>query len=99
MKALKIGGEIVRLEDLDDDIKTLQKAVGGRVETIGLKERAVMIVNVEAEQKGLAYNTLASLIAESCVYGPAFIVGDEYLDDGFTDVPESYMDLLNLMEV
>lgn len=93
MKALKITG-IVQLIDIHNELEALQHAVDGYIETIGLPDGAVMIVDEESQIKGKPYNTLASLVAGTAIYGIALIVGTD--EDEFDDVPETYMELLRL---
>lgn len=52
-----------------------------------------MITDADAEAKGFPYNQIASLIAESGIYGTALIVGAD--EDEFDDVPESYLPLVS----
>ena len=89
MKALKITG-IIRIADVgtsSDAIKSDLKCA--RYSTCGLRDGGVMITDADAEAKGLPYNQLASLIAESGIYGTALIFGD-----GEDDVPARYIECL-----
>ena len=97
MKAIVIKGTIVRLDEIKNDLRALQYAVDGYIETVGLKDGAVMIVDEEGMLKGKAYNTLASLIAGTGIHGTALIVGTD--GDEFDDVTESYLSLLSCGEV
>ena len=97
MKAITIKGAIVRLDEIKNDLRALQYAVDGYIETVGLKDGAVMIVDEEGLLKDKPYNTLASLIAGTCIYGTALIVGRK--GDQFDDVPEIYLPLLSCGEV
>ncbi|MBQ5686863.1 MAG: DUF3846 domain-containing protein [Ruminococcus sp.] len=97
MKAITIKGTIVRLDEIQNDLRTLQMAVDGRIETVGLRDGGVMIVDEESQIKGKPYNTLASLVAGTAIYGIALIVGAD--EDEFDDVPETYLHLLHCGEV
>lgn len=97
MKAITIKGTIVRLDEIQNDLRTLQMAVDGRIETVGLRDGGVMIVDEESQIKGKPYNTLASLVAGTAIYGIALIVGAD--EDEFCDVPETYLHLLHCGEV
>lgn len=93
MKALRITG-IVELVEITNDLRALQHAVGGYIETIGLRDGGVMIVDEEGMLKAKPQNPLAGLIAGTMIYGVALIVGTD--EDEFDDVPENYMELLRL---
>lgn len=95
MKALKLAG-IVSMCDVDGDRKSLrEKLLGGDVSDIGLIDGGVMIVDANGQQHGKPYNDLASLIAHMTVYGIALIVGKDDANDGYDDVPDSYLPLLS----
>lgn len=85
MKALEIRGELTRVDEINNDLRALQHAVDGYIETVWLSENAVMIVDEKGMLKGKPYNTLASLIAHTCIYGTALIVGTA--GEEFTDCP------------
>lgn len=89
MKALEIRGELTRADEIKNDLRALQHAVDGDIETVWLSENAVMIVDEEGMLKGKPYNTLASLIAHTCIYGTALIVGT--CGEEFTDCPYEYI--------
>lgn len=91
MKALKITG-VVQLIDIDNELRTLQAVVDGHIETIGLRDGAVMIVDEEGLLKCKPQNVLAGLLAGTMIYGTALIVGTD--DDEFDDVPEKYVTTL-----
>ena len=65
MKAITIRGTLIRLDEIANDLRALQHAVDGYIETVGLRDGAVMIVDEEGLLKGKPYNTLASLIAQN----------------------------------
>lgn len=92
MRALKLGMNSISIVDVDNDLKALQKAVGGNIETVGLKDGGVMIVDEEGMLKQYPHNDLASYISEKHIYGTAMIVGVD--GEEFDDVPEQYYVLL-----
>lgn len=90
-----IKGYLVHAVDVANELHALQYAVGGQIETISLRDEGVMLVDREGMQHGRAYNALASLVAETGIFGDALIVGAD--GDDFTDVPAKYVvDLLNI---
>ena len=88
MRALKLEMNSISIVDVDNDLKALQKAVGGNIETVGLKDGSVMIVDEEGMLKQYPHNDLASYISEKHIYGTALIVGVD--GEEFDDVPEQY---------
>lgn len=97
MKAITINGTIVRLDEIANDLRALQRAVDGYIETVGLRDGAVMIVDEEGRLKDKPYNLLASLVAGTDIVGSALIVGVD--GEEFCDVPEPYLTLLSCGEV
>lgn len=97
MKAITIKGTIIRLDEIENDLRALQHAVDGYIETLGLQDGAVMIVDEEGLLKEKPYNALASLVAGTGIHGTAIIVGTD--GEEFDDVPEGYLALLNCGEV
>ena len=88
MRALKLEMNSISIVDVDNDLKALQKAVCGNIETVRLKDGAVMIVDEEGMLKQYPRNDLASYISGKHIYGTALIVG--YNGKSFDDVPEQY---------
>jgi hypothetical protein len=88
MKALEIRGMLCRLDEIKNDLRALQHAVDGYIECVHLGD-AVMIVDEEGLCKGKPYNALASLIAHTCIYGTALVVGVD--GEKFTDCPAQYV--------
>lgn len=82
--------------DIDNDLHALQKAVGGHIETVGLKDGGVMIVDEEGLLKQYSRNDLASIISGHHIYGTALIVGTD--GDDFDDVSGDYFVYLELNE-
>lgn len=87
MRALKLAMNSISIIDVDNDLKALQEAVGGRIETVGLKDGGVLIANVQGMVKQYPRNDLASYICGKPVYGAVLIVGK----DG-DDVDQKYVD-------
>ena len=88
MRALQITLNGIDVIDVENDLHALQKAVGGHIETVGLKDGSVMIVDEEGMLKQYPHNDLASYISGHHIYGTALIVGVD--GDKFDDVPEQY---------
>ena len=98
MKAIKITPEnCVSLVDVHNELEPLQETVGGYIETIGLQDGAVMIVDEEGRFKDYSVNPIASVIAGTAIVGIALIVGAD--EDEFDDVPKTYLHLLHCGEV
>lgn len=97
MRTLIITGSIIRIDDIRNDYKTIRAAVDGRIETTTLRDNGVMITDAEGMEKGKPYNSLASLVAGTSIFGVALIVGTD--GEEFTDVPEHYFPLLSCGEV
>lgn len=91
IRALKITG-VVTLVDVDNNLKALQHAVDGYIETITLRGGAVMIVDEEGMLKEKPLNPIAGLIAGTMIYGVALIVGRD--SDEFCDVPDELITIL-----
>lgn len=91
MRAMKLEpNKLPCIVDIDNDLHALQKAVGGRIETVGLKDGGVMIVDEEGLLKQYPHNDMASYISGLHIYGPALIVGTD--GEEFDDVPQQYVD-------
>ncbi|MBP0974832.1 MAG: DUF3846 domain-containing protein [Oscillospiraceae bacterium] len=88
MRAMKLDLNSISIVDVENDLHALQKAVGGRIETVGLKDGAVMIVDEEGMLKQYPHNDLASYISRRHIYGTALIVGVD--GEEFDDVPDQY---------
>lgn len=97
MRAILIKGYLVHAVDIANELHALQYAVGGHIETINLRDEGVMLVDEEGMLNGKPYNTLASLVAGTGIFGDALIVGAD--GEEFTDVPSKYVeDLLRLSD-
>lgn len=84
MKALrKKVGQPWEVVEIANELKALQEAVGGYIETLTIFEDCVLLCNEEGLLRGLPYN---------CEVFGMTLVGDILLvgvsDDEFTDVPE-----------
>lgn len=53
MKAITIKGTLIRLDEIANGLRALQHAVDGYIETVGLRDGAVMIVNQDGMQQYL----------------------------------------------
>ena len=94
MRELKIETNSISVIDIDNELHALQDAVGGYIETIGLKDGGVMIVDEEGMLKQYPRNDIASIISRHHIYGVALIVGAD--GDEFDDVPDQYLCWLKL---
>lgn len=94
MRALRIMQNSISIVDVENDLTALRQAVGGRIETIGLRDGGVMIVDEEGMLKQYPHNDNASYISGRHIYGTALIVGAD--GDDFDDMPEQYLPLLGL---
>ena len=90
MRALEIALNSICVIDIDNELHALQQAVGGHIETVGLKDGGVMIVDEEGLLKQYPHNDLASYISGKHIFGTALIVGTD--EDEFDDVPQKYID-------
>ena len=95
MRALKLELNRISVVDIDStsvetELRELQKAVGGHIETVNLKDGGAMIVDEEGMLKQYPHNDLASYISNTHIYGTALIVGSDDSSDEFDDVPEQY---------
>ena len=89
MRALKLELNSISIVDVEGDLKSLEEAVGGLLEVIGLKDGGVMIANKKGMMKQYPHNDLASYISERHIYGTALIVGMR-ANGHLCDVPEQY---------
>ena len=96
MQAMMLQGFRIRMIDLENTTKDIQETLGGRYETITLRDGGHMLCDQFALAKDKPYNSLASLIAGTGVYGDAIIVGAD--GDGFCDIPDTFLALLNFPE-
>lgn len=88
MRAIKLDLNSISIVDVENDLHALQNAVGGHIETVGLKGGGVMIVDEEGMLKQYPHNDLASYISGRHIYGTALIVGVD--GEEFDDVPDQY---------
>ncbi len=93
IRAMMLKGFRISMIDLENTLPAMQQAVDGKIETVTLRDNGAMICDREALPKDKPYNNLASLIAGTGVYGDAIIVGAD--GDGFCDVPDPFLALLN----
>lgn len=90
IRALRIALNSIDVIDIPNELHALQQAVGGHIETVGLKDGGIMIVDEEGLLKQYPRNDMASYISGSHIYGTALIVGAD--GDEFDDVPQQYID-------
>lgn len=87
MKGIYILDYKVKYIDVENTLEALQEVVDGYIETVPiLPGEAVMIVNEEGRLRGMAVNTIASIVSNRHIVGPALIVGVD--GEEFTDVSE-----------
>ena len=84
---LKKPNEKPELQEIKNDIRAIQKILGGFAECLILSEECVALVNDEGKLKNLPYNCN---ILGYRIFGPVILVG--YLGTEFADVPEKYID-------
>lgn len=87
----------INSETIETELRAMQQAVGGYIETVHLKDGGVMLVDEEGMLKQYPRNDLASILSGHHIYGTALIVGQS--GDRLTDVPEKYLALLEIGEV
>lgn len=88
IRAMKLCLNSISIIDVDNDLHALQEEVGGRIETVRLKDGGLMIVDEEGILKQYPHNDLASYISGRHIYGTALIVGVD--GEEFEDVPDQY---------
>ena len=90
IRALEISLNNIRVIGIENELHALQQAVGGHIETVGLNDGGIMIVDEEGMLKQYPHNDMASYITGLHIYGTALIVGAD--GDEFDDVPQQYID-------
>ena len=90
---IKEPGKKPELRDIENTLETLQKLVGGYIETHTRKDY-VLICNEEGRIRHMEPNFFG-IEAGSVFYGPAVFVG--YEGDEFTDLSDKAVRKLNLM--
>ncbi|WP_217959037.1 YodL domain-containing protein [Acutalibacter muris] len=60
------------ISEVDNDLKSLQRAVGGHIEPIGIGDGTLLVGNEESKLEGMEGNRH---IGDSIIAGPFFIVG------------------------
>lgn len=96
MRAMMFQGFRIRMIDLENTTKAIHEKLGGKYETIVLRDDGRMLCDMYALAKDKPYNSLASLIAGTGIYGDALILGAD--EDTFCDVPDPFLALLNFPE-
>lgn len=100
MKALKLEDRTVELIELgstsvETELKAMQQAVGGYIESVTIAEDAALLVDEEGLLKDLSQNALASLVARRQIVGTALLVGID--GERYCDPPERYVKNLLLL--
>lgn len=85
---MKLCLNSISIIDVDNDLHALQEEVGGRIETVRMKDGGLIIADEEGILKQYPHNDLASYISGRHIYGTALIVGVN--GEEFDDVPEQY---------
>lgn len=92
MKAILIPAEgEARIIELDNELKALQKAVGGYIETVTMSGDCCLVCDEEGLLKGKPLNKAASRLGTPFV-GDVLVCGVDY--DRFTDVPEPMIEMM-----
>ena len=80
------------IEEIDNTLETLQKTVGGYIETVSLRDGGVMLVDEDGRMKRLSENLIATALCGRQILGNVLIVGQK--EELLTDVPSKYYALL-----
>ena len=97
MKAIKIPVEgkakIIEIEGktVGEQLKALQREVGGHIETVTIAEDCCLIVDEEGLLKGKPINYTASRLG-CTLAGDVLVCGVEY--DHFVDVPDGMIQMM-----
>lgn len=83
----------------DEELDSLQDAVGGYIELVRMTDDAALVVDEEGLCKGLEINGVATLLAGRPIVGPAVLVGIEHTMDGdvCTDCPPRFAEWVDYM--
>lgn len=85
----KEPGKEVEMTTINNDLKSLQEAVGGRIETVTVAEDLAVICNEEGLIKNLPYNCK---ILGADFYGTILFAGVD--GDEFTDLKATVMNVV-----
>ena len=89
MKAIiKEVGQSPRVEDIKNDLQTLQELVGGYIECVMVGKGIVLIVNEEGKLQGLPQNFP---LGNDVIVGTAVFVGNGF-DGDFTDLTDEQIE-------
>ena len=80
----KLPGEPAEIIEVENDLKALQKKVGGYIETVTFARNACVICNEEGRLLGLPFNAVFCGID---FVGPILVVGVD--GEEFTDLPHA----------
>lgn len=81
--------EPAQLIEIENTLESLQKYVGGYIETVTIAEDACIVCNEEGRMLGLKRN--CTLFGHEFV-GPILLVGVK--GDEFCDTPETFLELM-----
>ncbi len=91
MKAIiKEVGQSPRVEDIKNDLATLQELVGGYIECVMIGQGVVLVVNEEGKLDGLPVNFP---LGNDVIVGTAVFVADGF-DGDFTDLSDEQVEML-----
>lgn len=65
----------------DNKLKTMQNAVGGYIEVVQLDAENLMVCNEEGIIRDLPYNTIASYLHNSAIFGDVIIMRESETGD------------------
>lgn len=92
MKAILIPVEgKAKIIEIENELKALQRAVGGRIETATIASDCCLVVDEEGLLKGKPINHLASRLGRPLV-GDVLVCGVDY--DHFVDVPDGMIQMM-----
>lgn len=91
MKAIiKEVGQSPKVEDIKNDLQTLQELVGGYIECVMLGQGIVLVVNEEGKLDGLPVNFP---LGNDVIVGTTVFVADNF-DGEFTDLSEEQIEMV-----
>jgi hypothetical protein len=80
-------GEAARVVEVENELRPLQKLIGGYMESVTLDNKAVLICNEDGKLLGLEPNRVMKKPFYDILHGTFFICG--YKGDAFVSLPES----------
>lgn len=92
MKAILIPVEgKAKIIEIENELKALQRAVGGHIETATIASDCCLVVDEEGLLKGKPINHLASRLGRPLV-GDVLVCGVDY--DHFVDIPDGMIQMM-----